>query len=120
MLIAATQQTANPLVTLLPFLLVGVALYFIMIRPQRKRMQAQQDLRKSVEVGDEILTIGGIFGIVRYVDEENDELTIEVSPGTTVRIVSSAIARRVSEDEEEPDDGPWVEEQDDAGSGEEQ
>lgn len=113
-LLAATQQ-ANPLVGLLPFLLVGVALYFIMIRPQKKRMQDQRDLISSVEVGDEVLTIGGVFAVVRHVDDEADELTVEVSPGITLRIVKSAIARKVVAEEETEEESPWI---DDEGSDE--
>jgi preprotein translocase subunit YajC len=106
LLVAATTTTnqPNPLVGLLPFLLIGGALYFIMLRPQKKRMEEQRRLQGSVAVGDEILTIGGIFGIVRFIDEDSDELTIEVAPGTTLRIIRSAVARRVVEEDELSDD----------------
>jgi len=134
----AQQQTqsTSPLVTLMPFLLLGLVLYFIMIRPQRRRMQQQQSVIHSLEVGDEVLTIGGIFGTIRFVDEESDELTLEVAPGTTLRIIRSAVARKVTEDEpldEDPEEedeqagpaeggdaadekGPWS---DEGGTGEE-
>lgn len=114
-LLAQASQQSSPLAALLPFLLVGVALYFIMIRPQKKRMQQQQSLMKSLEVGDEVLTIGGIFGVIRHIDEEGDEMTIEVAPGSTLRIVKSAVARTVEvEDEASEDDGPWFEGDSDA------
>ncbi len=110
----ATQQ-GNPFTALLPFLLIGVALYFIMIRPQKKRMQQQQSLLRSLEVGDEVLTIGGIFGVIRHIDEEGDELTIEVAPGSTLRIVKSAVARTIEvADDSSEDDGPWYEEDSEA------
>jgi len=109
-LLAATTQQSSPLAALLPFLLVGAALYFIMIRPQKKRMQQQQSLLKGLEVGDEVLTIGGIFGVIRHIDEEGDELTIEVAPGITFRIVKSAVARTIEVDDgSSEDDGPWLE-----------
>ena len=114
-LLAQATQQSSPLAALLPFLLVGAALYFIMIRPQKKRMQQQQSLLGRLEVGDEVLTIGGIFGVIRHIDEEGDEMTIEVAPGNTLRIVKSAVARTVAVDDEADDaaddatddDEPW-------------
>lgn len=115
LLAAATQQQANPLVGLLPFLLIGVLLYFMMIRPQKRRMQQQKLLLDELEVGDEVLTVGGIFGTIRHMDEDGDEMTIEVAPGTTLRIVRSAVARRVTEEEDIPDeeDDSWADESQD-------
>ena len=82
--------------------------YFLLIRPQRKRQEAHRALIGSVGVGDEIVTIGGMYGTVRRLDE--DEVELEVSPGTTIRMVRSAIARRVTEDVEEPADDTGTEE----------
>ena len=115
MILLAQATQSSPLAALLPFLLVGAALYFIMIRPQKKRMQQQQSLLGRLEVGDEVLTIGGIFGVIRHIDEEGDEMTIEVAPGNTLRIVKSAVARTVAVDDEADeaaddaadDDEPW-------------
>jgi preprotein translocase subunit YajC len=46
----------------------------------------------SLQIGDEVITIGGMFGTIRRMDE--DEVTLEVSPGTTIRMVKSAVARK--------------------------
>src|SRR5436190_14403004 len=99
----ATTNT-NPLVTFLPLILIGVVFYFLLIRPQQRRARAQRELIQSVDVGDEVVTIGGIYGTVRAVDD--DAISVEVSPGTTLRFVRSAIARKLSpdEEEEEPED----------------
>ena len=43
-------------------LLIPFAMYFFLIRPQRRRMREQQELQKSIEIGDEVLTTSGIFG----------------------------------------------------------
>lgn len=71
--------------------------YFLLIRPQRRRVQQHRDLVASVSVGDEIVTIGGIHGTVRSMGDEDIE--IEVSPGTNIRLVKSAIARKVAAEE---------------------
>ena len=74
--------------------------YFMLIRPQKRRVQAHKQLIDSVEVGDEVVTIGGAHGIVKAIGDE--DIRVEVAPGTEIRFIKSAIARRVSEDLDEP------------------
>ncbi|MCA1707019.1 MAG: preprotein translocase subunit YajC [Actinobacteria bacterium] len=76
-------------------LLVGV-FYFLLIRPQKKRVDQHRRLIESVGVGDEIITIGGLLGTVRGLDDEHVQL--EIAAGTTVRFTKAAIARRLSEE----------------------
>ncbi len=81
--------------------------YFMLLRPQKKRVEQHRQLIESVSVGDEVVTIGGIHGTVRSLGDE--ELELEVAPGTTLRLVKSAISRRVTEElsaAEEPADAP--------------
>jgi preprotein translocase subunit YajC len=70
--------------------------YFMLIRPQKRRVDQHRRLLASINDGDEVVTIGGMFGTVRRIGE--DEIELEISSGTTVRVVKSAIARRVTED----------------------
>ena len=108
MLLAQTSDTSgdstsstNPIVSLLPILLLVVVFYFFMLRPQRNRMRAHQDLLAALGLGDEVETIGGIFGTIRSMDDE--AYMLEISPGTTVRVSRGAVRRKVVEpDEEEP------------------
>jgi len=90
-------------------------LWLLLIRPQAKRKQAQQQLLASVEVGDEILTAGGLYGYVRAIGE-GDELEVEIAPGTRVRMARRAVAAVIPPDDEiggEPDvlEGEIVEEE---------
>ena len=91
--------------------LFGV-LWFAMIRPQRAKVQAQQRLLSTVEVGDEILTVGGIYGIVQEVepDEEGGDLVVEIAEGIHVRIARKALATVIKPEEDDEDD----EDEDDA------
>ena len=98
----------------MPGLLIIVLLfglmYFLMIRPQRAKAQAQQRLLNTVAVGDEILTVGGIYGIVQELepDEDGGDLVVEIADGIHVRIARKALATVVKpddEDEDEDDDG---------------
>jgi preprotein translocase subunit YajC len=85
------------------FLAVLIAIfYFLLIRPQKKRVEQHQRLISSVDVGDEIVTIGGLFGTVTAMGE--DDFEMEPSPGTRLRFVKSAIARKVTEDVEAEDE----------------
>jgi preprotein translocase subunit YajC len=83
------------------FLLVIVALFALMwlfvIRPQKRRQLQQQRLLENVRSGDEILTAGGLYGTVRGV--EGDEVTLEVAPGTNVRIARRAVAAILTPDD---------------------
>jgi preprotein translocase subunit YajC len=73
-----------------------VIFYFMLIRPQKRRVDQHRRLLASIHDGDEVVTIGGVFGTVRRIGEE--EIELEISPGTIIRVVKSAIARRVTED----------------------
>ena len=79
-------------------------LWLLLIRPQRSRQQQQQHMLESVDVGDEILTSGGIIAVVRGVDDEANELHVEIAPGIEVRMDRRAVGAIVTKDEaDEPD-----------------
>jgi preprotein translocase subunit YajC len=93
------QSSGSSAFGLLPFLLImGGVFYFLLIRPQQKRQRAQRDLLGSLGVGDDVVTIGGVYGVIREMDEET--VTIEVSPGVQIKFLRGAIARKLVEDEE--------------------
>jgi preprotein translocase subunit YajC len=91
-------------------LLIIVALfglmYFLMIRPQRAKAQQQQRLLSAVEVGDEVLTVGGIYGIVQEIepDEDGGDLIVEIAEGIHVRIARKALATVVKPDDEDAEE----------------
>src|SRR3954447_8203879 len=85
--------------------LFGV-LWFAMIRPQRAKVQAQQRLLNTVEVGDEILTVGGIYGIVQEVepDEDGGDLVVEIAEGIHVRIARKALATVIKPEDDDAEE----------------
>jgi preprotein translocase subunit YajC len=91
-------------------LLIIVALfglmYFLMIRPQRAKAQQQQRMLSAVEVGDEVLTVGGIYGIVQEIepDEDGGDLIVEIAEGIHVRIARKALATVVKPDDEDAEE----------------
>jgi len=91
------------LAQLILLLAMLVLLWALLIRPQRSRQRQQQELLQSVEPGDEILTVGGLYGIVQEIDEE-DDLVVEVADAVHVRIARRAVAGVVKPDEERDED----------------
>jgi preprotein translocase subunit YajC len=87
-------------VTGLLVIVVLFALFWLLIiRPNRRRQAEQTALIQNVEVGDEIVTAGGLFGHVKSVAD--DELLVEIAPGTNVRIARRAVAGIVGPEDEE-------------------
>ena len=73
-------------------------LWVLLIRPQRRKQMEQQQLLSGIEPGDEVLTVGGIYGIVHEIDEE-DDLIVEIAEGIRVRIARRAVAGVVKPEE---------------------
>ena len=102
MLIAATQ-TNNPLATLAPLVLLGGVFYLLLIRPQQRRTKAQRALINSIEVGDEVVTGGGIFGHVVEIDDDDDVVTLEIADGVEIHIMRAGIGRRLENYDDDDD-----------------
>jgi preprotein translocase subunit YajC len=85
-------------------LIVGllVAMWVLLIRPQRRRQMEQQDILGNLEVGDEIVTAGGLYGHVEAI--EDDEIHLEIAPGTVVRVAKRAIAAVMPEEGEDEEE----------------
>jgi preprotein translocase subunit YajC len=83
-------------------LIILVALFALfwlfVIKPQRRRLHDQRALHESVGVGDEIVTMGGLLGHVRGVNEDDDTLEVEIAAGTTVRVVRRGVAAVIPPD----------------------
>ena len=89
-LLAASQ---NPLPSLVIFMLIPVAMYFLLIRPQRRRQREAVNLQQSVEVGDEVMTTSGLYGFVTGF--EGDVAWLEIDDNVQIRIARQAIQRKV-------------------------
>ena len=97
----------------MPALIIIVVLlglmWLLLIRPQRRRQAEQQQLLTNLQVGDEVVTAGGLYGTIERVDD--DEVMVEIAPQTTVRIAKRAVAAVLGEDEEEPAEADEEEEE---------
>jgi len=86
-------ENSNPLPSLIIFMLIPVAMYFLLVRPQRKRQRAAVSLQQSVEVGDEVMTTSGLYGFVTGF--EGDLAWLEIDDNVQIRIARQAIQRKV-------------------------
>jgi preprotein translocase subunit YajC len=77
----------------LPVLLL-IPLWFLLVRPQQKRVRAQQAMVLSLETGDEVITTGGIYGTI--VELEGDVALLDVAPGVQLRVARQAVGRRLT------------------------
>ncbi len=75
------------------FLLIPVAMYFLLIRPQRKRQREQVALQAAIGVGDEVMTTSGMYGFITGFD--GDVVWLEVDDNIQIRVSRAAIQRKV-------------------------
>src|SRR5215218_2837194 len=78
---------------LAPLVILGL-MWVLLILPQQRRMRQHQAVVASLEVGDEVVTAGGVYGTITSVDE--DTLAVEVAPGVVLRVLRSAVSQRIA------------------------
>lgn len=95
-LVAQTSNGASTgaaLVQLGIFLLIPVAMYFLLIRPQRRRQREQAAMQSSIAVGDEVMTTSGVYGFITGFD--GDIVWLEIDDDVQIRIARAAVQRKV-------------------------
>jgi preprotein translocase subunit YajC len=93
----STSSSGSMIMTIVMYAaVIGGLFYFLLIRPQRTRQRRQQELQSSLGVGDEVQTIGGIYGTIEYFDEETDTAVIQVEGGGKLRVARRALAGKVT------------------------
>lgn len=85
----SAEGSTDFLIQILPFLLIFVIMYFLIIRPQQKRVKDHREMVASLRRGDTVVTGGGLIGKVTKVDE--DELQVEIAQGMRVKVLRSTI-----------------------------
>ncbi len=93
---AAPTGAAGFFVSIAPLVLIFAIFYFLLIRPQQRRVRQQRALVDSLRVGDEVITIGGMFGTILEIGDET--ITIDAGGGTRLRYLKQAVARKFVEE----------------------
>ena len=93
------------------FLLIIIAfgfLWFVLIRPQKRRQVQTQQMLNQLAVGDEVVTAGGIYGEVTSIDEEADDVMVRIAPQLEVKVARKAIAGVMTHPEPEEPEEPEI------------
>ena len=94
-----TQQTGM-FSQVIPFLAIGVLFYFLLIVPERKRKQAREALLAGLGKNDEVMTTGGLFGVITKGDAET--VTLRVDEGVHIRVAKASIQGPVGAEDTKP------------------
>ena len=92
---AGGTSGGNPIMQILPLVLIIVVFYFFMIRPQMKKAKDQKKYIEALKKGDKILTIGGVYGKISDMREDGS-IVMEVEDGTKMRISKNAVSQEAS------------------------
>jgi len=93
---AAPQQ--NPLVSLLPIVIMFVALYFLFIMPQQKADKKHKEMLKSLDKGARVLLSSGIIGTITNVKE--DILVVEIAPKVEIKVLKTTVTKTLEGDQD--------------------
>lgn len=91
-------QAPGGLGMLLPWVLIFLVAYFLILRPQAKRQKQHTTMLKSIEKGDKVVTTGGVHGSVVKVNEKENTLIIKVDENVKLTVDHAAIARKLNEE----------------------
>lgn len=87
---AATPQEPSIITSILPLVVIFILFYVLVLRPQSKRIRAHAELLRALQVGDKVITGGGLFGVITGVSDT--DFTIEIAPGVNVRAQKHTIS----------------------------
>jgi preprotein translocase subunit YajC len=77
----------------LPFVLIALVFWLLILRPQRRRQQTMQATQKALRAGTEVMLGSGIYGTVAAADDEETTILVEVAPGTVLKVARQAVIR---------------------------
>jgi len=88
-------MNSQQMLQLVWILVIFGGMYFLFVRPQMKRQKEQQKLIESLQIGDQIVTIGGILGTIKALDAE--QLSLEIATGVVIDVVRSAVGKKLDQ-----------------------
>ncbi len=108
--VAKSSKSSGSIVPLVVIIAIFAVVYIFFVRPRQQRIRQQQQQSRQIEVGDEVMSAGGIFG--RVIAMDGDEVEVEVAPGVVMTFVRRAISARPPKPNPappaEPVDEPWT------------
>ncbi len=90
----AEKSASNPILSFLPLVLIFAAMYFLLLRPQRKRQKETANLQNSISEGDEVVLNSGVYGWISLI--EDDFFWLEIAEKVEIRVSKGSVARKIS------------------------
>lgn len=100
---AAAPAPQNTLMNFVPLILIFLVFYFLIIRPQQKKIKEQQNMLNNLKAGDKVYTNGGIVASVKSIDSKENIVDLEIAHGVIIKIVKSNIASVVKDKDHDHD-----------------
>ncbi len=96
---AATATTGDsPILSFVPLILIFAVFYFLIVRPQSKKMKEHQTMLGDLKSGNKVVTSGGIVGIIRDIDQKGNQVELEIADGVRIKILKNHIADLAKEE----------------------
>ncbi len=94
---SAATQPPSLLMNIMPFIMIFLVCYLLIIRPQMKKQKEHQTMISSIHRGEKVVTGGGIIGtVVKVEDDDSDILHVEIAPNVKIRVIKSTVTSIVS------------------------
>ena len=94
---AAAPQTG--FMNFVPLILIFAVFYFLLVRPQQKKIKEHQNTLSHLKNGDKVQTVGGIFGVVKSIHEKENTVDLEIANNVTIKILKQSIGDVVKDKE---------------------
>ncbi len=91
-------QQANPIAMWLPIILIFVIMYLFILRPQAKRQKQHQEMLKTLNKNDRVVTAGGIYGTIAGIKEKEGTVILEIDKNVKVEVSRASIAKKEVEE----------------------
>lgn len=92
---AAAGGTGAIVMQLLPLILIFAVFYFLLIRPQQKKMKDHREMLQALKRNDKVITGGGIVGTIAKVRDDSDEIEVEIAPNVRITVLRGTISALV-------------------------
>jgi preprotein translocase subunit YajC len=89
--IAATAPQTG-VMNFVPLILIFLVFYFLLVRPQQKKMKEHQNTLNHLKNGDKVQTSGGIFGVIKSIDSKENIVELEIASNVTIKVLKQSIA----------------------------
>ncbi|WP_339045951.1 preprotein translocase subunit YajC [Candidatus Mesenet endosymbiont of Agriotes lineatus] len=89
---AENASSSSMIAGFVPLILIFIVFYFLIIRPQQKKLKEHNKLLDAIKRGDKIVTSGGIMGVVSKIDTANSTFSVEIAPKVEIKVLKTAIS----------------------------